>query len=373
MNLIAYNSVRYFDKNFSESYRYISAKRDVKLFGSLFYLYARNMSIVDRTGTITIPIKTTVLPQCKLPEFSKEQLDFEEICDTRARNLMNQAVAENKKIVVMWSGGVDSTLILISFLKTCTQQELKRIVVLLSKHSILENSNFYYEYVLKNFTLELVSKIDSYLHDKTSLLVTGECCDQLFPGWQVLNFSSYYKDISVFDPYTENNIIPYIQKRTELSETDSLKLYGLFDKLMGSCPLEITSLYHYFWWMHFTLKWQNVYTRMLMFVDNLDSINLEENYTSFYIDPKFQQWSINSIDLNVNKLNTVNNLDYKSACKQIIYKFDKNQDYLYNKGKFGSLNKVVARRDVVDGVDEFGKFHKKIEFSEIYQPANSFV
>ena len=112
---------------------------------------------------------------------------------------------------------------------------------------------------------------------------------------------------------------------------------------------------------------------MLMFVDTLDSIKLEENYTSFYIDPRFQLWSMNSIDLNVNTLNTDNCLDYKAACKQIIYKFDKNKDYLYNKGKFGSLNKVVMRRGVVDGIDEFGNFHKKLKFSDIYQPVNSFV
>ena len=88
MNLISYNSVTYFDKEFSDSYKYISTKKDVKLFGSLFYLYARNMSIVDRTGTIKMPIKTTVLPQCALPTFEKVSLDFEEICDTRARTLM---------------------------------------------------------------------------------------------------------------------------------------------------------------------------------------------------------------------------------------------------------------------------------------------
>ncbi len=119
-NIIAYNSVYYFDREFSEIYPQLSHMNDVRLFGGLFYLYARNMSINDRTETIQIPLKTTVLDYCRLPKFEVKDIDFELICNNRARLLMDQAKQGNRKIAIMWSGGVDSTLIATSLLKTCT-------------------------------------------------------------------------------------------------------------------------------------------------------------------------------------------------------------------------------------------------------------
>ena len=106
-------------------------------FSSYFQLFSKNISAIDRTGSVSIPLKTEVLDFLKLPEFRKYDKSFDEICDDKARELLNRM--GNKKLAVMYSGGVDSTLILCSLLKMATKQELKRVVVLLSNESIGES------------------------------------------------------------------------------------------------------------------------------------------------------------------------------------------------------------------------------------------
>ena len=58
---------------------------------------------------------------------------------------MNQVKASGKKLAVMYSGGIDSTAIVCSLLKNCSEKDIKEnVIVLLSDHSILENQNFHY-------------------------------------------------------------------------------------------------------------------------------------------------------------------------------------------------------------------------------------
>jgi len=54
------------------------------------------------------------------------------ICDERALEIQDKLLSSNKELYVMWSGGIDSTAVLVSILKNFKSEALKRVVVCLN-------------------------------------------------------------------------------------------------------------------------------------------------------------------------------------------------------------------------------------------------
>lgn len=376
-DIIAYNSVYFFDREYSHIYPKIEYMSDVRLFGGLFYLYARNMSINDRTGTIKIPLKTSVLPNCLVPEYKQLDKSFEDICDERAVELMNRAKSGNRKVAVMWSGGVDSTLILTSFLKNCDPEDIRRnMVVLMSQDSIIENPYFYDKFVLPNFELMPANNFAHIMGNDKYFYVTGEGNDQLFASLFVIEaFKVFWKGkYTQHDVISDDNMVPFIQHRTKFNDEDSLKLYRILHKLCDAAPVKITTPYQFFWWCNLALKWQNVYVRSMLFAHpiNRQTIKMEENYTTFFHNDDFQLWSMNTIEKDGTLCKDDNNDSYKEVCKQIIYEFDGNKDYRLNKNKYGSFGKVIMSKHASNFVTEDMTFYNDLDFMEAYNQSNDF-
>jgi hypothetical protein len=376
-NIIAYNSVYYFDREYSRIFPEIKKMDDVRLFGGMFYLYARNMSINDRTDTIKIPIKTTLLKNCARPTYRQLEKPFEQICNDRAVELMSRAIQGNRKIAVMWSGGVDSTLILTSFLKTCSKENLKRITVLMSHDSIIENPYFYDNFILPNFELMPANNFAHIMGNDNYFYVTGEGMDQLYASLFVIEaFKIFWDSKSApFEPITEDNMIPFIQHRTKFNEKDSIKLYYILKKLCDAAPIKIDTPYKFFWWNNFALKWQNTYVRSMLFSHpiNRQSIKVEENYTTFFHNDDFQLWNMNTIERDGSMIKDDSNESYKQKCKEIIYEFDGNLDYRLNKNKYGSFGKVIMSKHAANFITEDMGFHTDLNFMEAYNPDNDFA
>lgn len=376
-DIIAYNSVYYFDREFSHIYPKIKHMEDVKLFGGLFYLYARNMSINDRTGTIQIPLKTAVLKNCLLPEYKQLTKSFEEVCNDRAKELMAHAITTKRKLAVMWSGGVDSTLILTSLLKNCSDKEIRDyVVVLMSQESIVENPYFYDKFILPNFSLIPANNFAHIMGDDNYVYVTGEGNDQLFATLFVIEaYKVFFNNENAHhETLDDDKMISFVKYRTGFNETHSAKLYYILKRLCAGAPVNIDTPYKFFWWNNFTLKWQNVYVRSMLFAHpiNRNNIKLEDNYTTFFHTDDFQLWSMNTVEqygrLNPNDSNKA----YKEICKEIIYEFDKNLDYRLNKPKHGSFGKVIMSRHACNFVTEDIEFYNDIDFMDSYNPNNDF-
>jgi len=376
-NIIAYNSVYYFDREYSRIFPEIKQMDDVRLFGGLFYFYARNMSINDRTETIEIPMKTTLLKNCALPAYRQLEKPFEQICNDRAVELMGRAILGNRRIAVMWSGGVDSTLILTSFLKTCSKEDLKRITVLMPHDSFIENPYFYDNFVLPNFELMPANNFAHIMGNDDYFYVTGEGMDQLYGSIFVIEAFKIFWDSksAINDPVTEDNMIPFIQHRTQFNEKDSAKLYYILTKMNNAAPIKIDTPYKFIWWNNFALKWQNTYVRSMLFSHpiNRQNIKIEENYTTFFHNDDFQLWSMNTIERDGTMIKNDSNESYKQKCKEIIYEFDGNMDYRMNKNKYGSFGKVIMSKHASNFITEDMAFHTDLNFMDVYNPDNDFV
>lgn len=341
------------------------------LFTTYFQIFSQNITAIDRTNTISIPIKTKILPHMEMPEYVKFDKSFEEVCDDRAIFLLNKSKQDNRKIAVMYSGGVDSTLILVSLLKHAKKEELKNITVLLSDNSIKENTNFYYDYIINNFNCVSSYRFPYFLGDDNYMVVSGENADQLF-GSQVNDFytrNNPYSDL--FKPIGEvkENFIYWMQQRIrdDYNVKYAEDVFGLFEKICNNAPIPLDNAYKFFWWINFITKWQSVYVRILPYSFNKNTIKMEENYTTFYSPKEFQLWSMNNTDSFVKEEPGTS----KYVAKQIICDFTKDYSYM-KKPKLGSLALIVKQKEMIYTLSSDMQFSNEYPGEEHYNYGNDF-
>lgn len=336
-------------------------------FSELFNIFANNVSIIDRSNTFANPLNTALLSISILPELNNSH-SFETLCDNRARALMDQAIANNKKIAVMYSGGIDSTLILCAFLKNCNSEEVKRVTVLLSEQSILENQNFYHSYVISNFDCVSSFRFPAFIGNTDYIFISGEHGDQLFGSAIAQAYEVAYGFDALFQPLNNSHgaLADFLSNRGAKKYAEPI--LQLFLKLCDNAPVPIETPYHFFWWINFSTKWQAVYTRLLPYSKHKKTIALEENYTTFYCTKEFQQWSMANTDQFIKDSFAT----AKFIAKQYIYDLNKDSSYLH-KIKMGSLCNLLNNKEIVYAIDEDLNFITKPLGQEYLNPSNEFA
>lgn len=347
-------------------------------FSSFFNVFNQNISVMDRTETVKIPLKCELLPWLKLPKYEKFTKSFSEIMDERAVQVFKQAVESNRKLAVMYSGGVDSTAILCALLKNIPEKDLKdNVVVLLSELSIMENPNFYHSHIIKKFKCISSFRFPYFLGNDEYLLINGENADQLF-GSQVTGFFTLDRDFKdVFKPVRtmRGELIDWMRTRIEKdwvvyksNDKDySEKLFNHLEQIVAAAPIELDDIYRFFWWINFTTKWQSVYVRLLPFSQNPKTIKLEENYTTFYYPKDFQLWSMNNTD----KFVKDTALSSKYIAKEYICEYNKDWDYM-NKPKIGSLSSVFKQKNIPTYITRDMEYHYGYPSADKFNRENDF-
>lgn len=268
------------------------------------YNYGAN--ILDRTNTIDFGFKYKTLTP--IPDYKYFTDTFEQVCDARAVELVNKAEANNCKINLMWSGGIDSTTALVALLKTGKKE---RINVVLSKASIGEYPKFYRD-VIQTELAQQHSVVESPKLALNSLDInlTGELGDQMFGSAAIFKA---FKKKKLFERY-ETYIAPDFLER--LSEQ------------IKKCPIELNTTFDFLWWFNFSMKYQNVQFRIY------PSVQMPfGTITHFFDTEDFQHWSFNNPD---KKIKTTLE-SYKYIAKDYIFAYHQDENYLENKLKVGSL------------------------------------
>lgn len=279
----------------------------------------------DRTNTLTGNLKLEGSP---IPDATGFTKSFSEVADEKGVELWN----EDKELKVYWSGGIDSTVALVSLLKSKPSDWHDRLKIIYTLNSIEEYSLFWNNYIKDKIQTEEVLMPDQddnkYYMDKPfsspvlkhiadnldkGLTITGECGDQLFGSSGFIAHPEVLKmtaDEFIQDRYP-NNI-------------EDIKLFN------SKCPYTISSIKDLFWWWNFNLKWEEVSHRSLAMVKNNNNI---DNVRHFFRTDNFQKWSI----LNPDKKLKDTLKSYKFTAKDYIYDYTSDEDYRDNKLKIGSL------------------------------------
>jgi len=340
---------------------------------AIYNLVGLNVSLVDRAGTVALPFHFKAYEPFSFANVAQaDSLSYEECCDRRARELLALQDACGLPIALLYSGGIDSTLVLVSFAKVLSPAELKeRIHVYLSNDSILENPRFYFDFVRKHCTIRASEDFTTVL-DGRHIMVGGEHNDQLFGSDLVGKLAQRYPFETALKPWNKAFLVNYF---TEIGMPPEAADQW-FEILAGHIRAHnapVTTIFDFFWWLNFIFKWQSVYFRILLRVDKAQRAHInqafcERHYHHFFSAPYFQKWSFDHPHLKIKDSWAT----YKFTAKDLIYDFNKDEDYWKNKIKVGSLCRLFLQKDTALGLTSDFRFLDTLQGLDIYNPVNSF-
>jgi hypothetical protein len=342
----------------------------IRRFTQLFALLDRTVSLVDRTHTLTLPVAVHSL--FPLPAPIPLAQTFEDLCNERAVELLRRADELNVRLYVFWSGGIDSTLVLVSILKNATPRQLANLVVLMSEESISEYPKFYGEYIRGKLQADSAVMFP-YLLGGRHLVVNGEHNDQLFGSDIVGKLIVKFGPEVIHRPYDRDLFFRFFDDHINDREASNFCL-DLFEELRAAAPIPVTTNYLHLWWINFAMKWQAVFMRTLAYasprlVGNIDLNYIQTYYAPFYCTEAFQLWSMANLDNKIKDRWST----YKWVCKDIIYDFTKDADYRDNKIKRGSLYFLLLQQTPYYFIDQSMKFYREMNPGEYHVRFNDFV
>lgn len=326
---------------------------------SIFKTVNSAVSIVDRSNLVNCPIRYHVLPESQLPATFYSSLSYSDLVSNRCQELFDQ----KHNLRILWSGGIDSTLILATLVKNYDKEFLKtRVKVILTHDSIIENYNFYKKFVIPIFDVEGGETIPYKIFDNQGTVVTGEANDQLFGSDISKDFIIHMGVDSVNSSFSKDIIRLYYAKKG-LSDSDFEYWFNNITSTADRLDIPIDLCSDYFWWFNFCFKWQSVITRIHAITPKFFANQLKDNYSNcihFYNTREFQKWSIS----NPQYRHFENWTNYKYHAKELIYDLTEDYDYLKNKIKIGSLHNIYAGRYIYEGIDQNFQLIKNINIED---------
>lgn len=274
--------------------------------------------IVDRNKTTHQPLKFKVLRDWKKPTSC---LTFDEIIERRVKEI----VGYGKKINICWSGGIDSTTLLVGFLQHAPHDQLR---VIYTPYSVYENRAFHELLENKFSNVELLDiSGDVYIQHKfDGIFVNGHGGDEHVASLD----KSFYEQLG---PKVTSSWKDYfVDKNIDVE---------FAEKFFAESGKTISSILEARWYFYTRCKAQVFPVNDNFFLNNqLD--NRVENTMGFFDCDEFESFMYFHPELLLENPN-----DYKSHkqfMKNYIYRFDGNPEYLNDKEKTNSLQFVIYTR-----------------------------
>lgn len=303
-----------------------------------------------RVGTFSNPWSTESSDTYRVPPLIYINDKLKDIVDARAVELNHYAKKTNKRILIQWSGGIDSTLVLSAFIKNISATDLLNVSVILTLNSIIENYDFYCTQITGK--ISCINWLDIEITDdvlRNNIILHGDPADCLF-GPSISMYQSLMHDNTHLAPFKDNiNLVAKTIDRSKLDVVNKYQIRGfgkwytekITDNLLEIAPDNITSIADWWWWHYFNFKWQFSLSRPFLRrrTNGNEDVGLspalvtEFLETAFFNTDRFQQWSYSNLPYLVG--NDIKN--HKQEAKQYIYELDKNQKYLSCKTKVESM------------------------------------
>ena len=311
---------------------------------------------VDRTKTLSEKTNYQVLDE--IPIIGDFNKSFEQLCLERAQEI----VQLGRPIDVYWSGGIDSTALLVALITA--SDNVNQITVKFEKRSIDEYPYFYEKYVSKmNHKL-----LDDYYRKNLMLddcvAVTGDLANQLFGHTSMGDIEN--KDKPWHTIFQDDKFFRFGNGNALSALKDSQEIrrfvFEAMEQQIKKSPVEIRTVFDFYWWLQFSLKWQEM---IFLFLTYTPGFSLDEynNVYHFYRTDDFQRWSIVNHDMKIK--NTWES--YKYVMKDFIYEFTNDSDYRDNKKTFNSssadnsLDRTVNDLKKRDDLRKHGKIISAID------------
>ena len=286
--------------------------KDISIFRSLYLLDA-DPFLVDRTGSVSFPFSEN----CYFPMIqpSSTVLSWEECSKNRVIDLLSK----HENVYVMWSGGIDSTLMLLSFMK---YGNMDKVTIVLNIDSIKEYGYFYKRYIANSTFKVLATEQlmrDASLKQLPGPIISAEHADQLVGSPMAQLMSDTCGRTMLGLPFDEDNFSKFLDNlNIPTHHIDTImEIYNITIK---KSPRPIKNMWDLCWWHGFNFKWQTIYMKLAI------RIKYPLDIITFFSSEDFQNTSIHQEG---------NTLDLKQVFKDVIVDFTLDNDYL-EKEKFAS-------------------------------------
>ena len=308
--------------------------------------------IIDRTHTLDVGFEQKVLDE--IPDRAADaDTTFADVCDATARAIIAEATEQNQRIQVLWSGGIDSTVALVALINHLPKEDRDRLAVVLSMDSINEYPVFFRRFILRELPFRVIQPPITDHFSDTGLIVTGEHGDQLFGSDKLLPL---IVNQLAFEDYGSVLPIYLTHKFGDIRKVDTLIDY--LQPLIQACPQPITTTFDLFWWLNFTVKWQQVSLRMPVFSFQENVQSLYYRFRHFFRRDDFQRWSLNNHADRV----AASVEAYKQPAKEYIFRYTNDEIFLQQKSKEPSLKNVLINRK------KQGNERYRVVMEEDFQP-----
>ena len=329
----------------------------------------------DRTGSIIVPFKTYVPDDCKIPEFISSNITYEEAALARARDIVTISNQTGKKIYLLYSGGIDSSTVLTSFINLLGVTEAaKRLTIMLSNESTIENPWMWERFIRPHFKIINSKNFDLTSLDVNVIYVNGELNDQLFGATGPFKIGVKLSDklkTPMEDMIVDEEFLHSALDLIGMTKTANEKWTASFMKLMESCPVKDQSFVTLAWWYGFTCKWINVKYRAFMFNNvNTDTCMIPEaivrNNIAFFDSAEFQLWAMN----NKEPKHLGSFESFKYTAKKYVAELV-GPEYMEKLKKL-SFDKVLAMKKRTLAFDSNFVLHNNVSLNDIYLADNDF-
>jgi len=292
------------------------------------------ISLADRTATLDIP-GVPVYNNSPMPAQNKP-LGFEYCANQRMSEIINtfKTSTTKEKLVVLYSGGIDSTLIVCLMIANPYWDDIKdRVLLAFNEDSQVENPEFFKQIILPKFGKNLISSNRFYdiVSNPKYSCITGECADNLFGSLTLKSYMDSELDYTlIHQPWETGSLIWLLNKVEEYRDEREQMLYDL----VNASPISIDSNHDFLWWINFTMKWQAVKYRMSMHAPTAEqAVAMAGSVINFFDSEEFQRWALYSTEPKLGDTWA----SYKLPAKLLINSIWSNEKYLRYKTKWPSL------------------------------------
>lgn len=259
--------------------------------------------LIDRTGVLKRSVAVRVLDPIP-PMLQDFNMTISQVCEQRARDIFERAEAEGRSIEVLWSGGIDSTSLVVALLRVGSLRDLSRVTIVYTKASEKEYPLFK-RLIAQKLKMRKVKDLES-IYDSGDecppLIVTGELGDQIFGSMFYNFFYDQAPKKTLF--YNEQNtpwraFMPDMLVKYKVIPRNAKSAWlKWIEPQVQKCPIPVLTVFDMFWWLNFSLKWQHVSLRIMLMYGSLSAAEFRKKFertVHFFNTDVFQQWSFTII------------------------------------------------------------------------------
>lgn len=257
-----------------------------------------------------------------------------DLCDARGREIVGEARRTNRKIQLLWSGGIDSTAAAVAIFKAlrADNPDDRNLLQIVGTHeSKREYRKFFRQYVKKRGRWNQTQAVAKELKS-TELIVTGEHGDQLIGSDKALGLSQAQRDA----PWREGLDAMLRAQLASPERAEAVMAY--LEPQIAKAPVTVVTLFDVLWWLNFSLKWQAVSYRLPAAVQPRDVPDIVATTRHFFRTAGFEAWAL--AHPGVRQFDAWTR--YKWPLKAYIAEFTGDRDYERRKEKEPSLRGNVG-------------------------------